>query len=56
MNASPWSQPAAVRFAWDEQAVPNLMNKEGLPASTFRTDPPREWCPPMTSPTTGDKR
>jgi sialate O-acetylesterase len=35
-------QPAAVRFAWDEQAVPNLMNKEGLPVSTFRTNPPPE--------------
>ena len=34
--------PTAVRFAWDERAVPNLMNKEGLPASTFRTNPPSE--------------
>ena len=30
--------PAAVRFAWDNIAVPNLMNKNGLPASSFRTD------------------
>jgi len=30
--------PVAVRFAWREDAVPNLMNKEGLPASPFRTD------------------
>jgi sialate O-acetylesterase len=36
------NRPTAVRFAWDEQAVPNLINKEGLPASTFRTDPPSE--------------
>jgi hypothetical protein len=32
----------AVRFAWDEQAVPNMVNKEGLSASTFRTDLPQE--------------
>jgi sialate O-acetylesterase len=31
-------KPAAVRFAWHEEAEPNLMNKEGLPASPFRTD------------------
>jgi len=37
-----WSEavtrPVAVRFAWDQQAQPNLINKEGLPASPFRTD------------------
>ncbi|MBN1346615.1 MAG: 9-O-acetylesterase [Phycisphaerae bacterium] len=27
---------AAVRFAWRQDAVPNLMNKEGLPVSAFR--------------------
>lgn len=32
------TKPVAVRFAWDEQAMPNLMNKEGLPAGSFRTD------------------
>jgi len=31
-------QPAAVRFAWHDDAAPNLANKEGLPASPFRTD------------------
>lgn len=31
-------QPVAVRFAWDNIAEPNLFNKEGLPASAFRTD------------------
>lgn len=31
-------KPVAVRFAWDDTAEPNLMNKEGLPASPFRTD------------------
>jgi sialate O-acetylesterase len=30
--------PQAVRFAWDETATPNLANKNGLPASPFRTD------------------
>ncbi|MEN6561624.1 MAG: sialate O-acetylesterase [Acidobacteriota bacterium] len=30
--------PKAVRFGWDQLAVPNLANKEGLPASPFRTD------------------
>jgi sialate O-acetylesterase len=30
--------PVAVRFAWDNTAEPNLMNKDGLPASSFRTD------------------
>ena len=31
-------KPVAVRFAWNEIAEPNLTNKEGLPASPFRTD------------------
>lgn len=30
--------PVAIRFGWDRTAEPNLMNKEGLPASPFRTD------------------
>jgi sialate O-acetylesterase len=30
--------PAAVRFGWNMEAEPNLMNKSGLPASPFRTD------------------
>jgi sialate O-acetylesterase len=28
--------PVAMRFAWDKSAEPNLMNKDGLPASAFR--------------------
>lgn len=32
------ANPVAVRFAWDQDAEPNLSNKEGLPASPFRTD------------------
>lgn len=31
-------KPKAVRFAWDETAQPNFFNKDGLPASPFRTD------------------
>jgi sialate O-acetylesterase len=31
-------RPAAVRYAWRDDAAPNLINKEGLPASPFRTD------------------
>jgi sialate O-acetylesterase len=30
--------PKAVRFGWSQIAVPNLINKAGLPASPFRTD------------------
>ncbi len=30
--------PVAVRYGWSNTAEPNLANKEGLPASTFRTD------------------
>jgi sialate O-acetylesterase len=32
------SQPVAVRLGWHQLATPNLGNKEGLPASPFRTD------------------
>jgi sialate O-acetylesterase len=32
------AKPEAVRYAWREDATPNLANKEGLPASPFRTD------------------
>ncbi|OHB72802.1 MAG: hypothetical protein A2V70_18230 [Planctomycetes bacterium RBG_13_63_9] len=31
-------KPVAVRFGWHDTASPNLLNKEGLPASPFRTD------------------
>ncbi|MHB9030488.1 MAG: sialate O-acetylesterase, partial [Candidatus Latescibacterota bacterium] len=37
-----WSEkiasPVAVRYAWDDNPVCNLYNKEGLPAAAFRTD------------------
>ena len=30
--------PKAVRFGWLQTATPNLANRQGLPASPFRTD------------------
>ena len=33
------ANPVAVRFGWHQTAEPNLVNKEGLPASPFRTHP-----------------
>lgn len=32
------TEPVAVRFAWHELAMPNLVNVTGLPAIPFRTD------------------
>lgn len=32
------ANPVAVRFAWTNNAEPNLFNQSGLPASPFRTD------------------
>lgn len=32
------TKPRYIRFAWDETAQPNFINKEGLPARPFRTD------------------
>jgi len=29
--------PVAVRYGWGNDALPTLLNKEGLPASPFRT-------------------
>jgi sialate O-acetylesterase len=37
------AKPAAVRFGWNQEAEPNLTNKDGLPASPFRTD---DWLVP----------
>jgi sialate O-acetylesterase len=31
-------KPVAVRYGWSNTAEPNLANKDGLPASSFRTD------------------
>ena len=33
------ANPVAVRFGWHQSAEPNFVNKEGLPASPFRTYP-----------------
>jgi sialate O-acetylesterase len=42
------AQPIAVCFAWSQVATPNLMNKEGLPASAFRAGqvPTSQPAPP----------
>ncbi len=37
VSAASVSQPKHVRFAWHQLAEPNLSNKNGLPASPFRT-------------------
>jgi sialate O-acetylesterase len=31
-------EPKAARFGWHQTAEPNLINREGLPASPFRTE------------------
>ncbi len=38
VSASSVAKPVAVRYAWANNPVANLYNKEGLPASPFRTD------------------
>jgi len=38
VNSDEVAEPVAVRFGWRDTAEPNLINKEGLPASPFRTD------------------
>jgi sialate O-acetylesterase len=38
VSSSAVTKPEAVRFGWRDTANPNLVNKEGLPASPFRTD------------------
>ncbi|MCE5279144.1 MAG: hypothetical protein LLG03_14080 [Planctomycetaceae bacterium] len=38
VSAAEVKEPANVRFGWDNAAVPNLINKEGLPASPFSTE------------------
>jgi sialate O-acetylesterase len=37
VSAAAVAEPKAVRFAFSQIAEPNLMNKEGLPAGTFRS-------------------
>ncbi|MBC3539078.1 sialate O-acetylesterase [Rufibacter sediminis] len=38
VSAKEVKKPVAVRFGWNNTAVPNLFGKNGLPASSFRTD------------------
>jgi sialate O-acetylesterase len=38
VSAESVAKPVAVRFAWHQEAEPNLSNKDGLPASPFRSD------------------
>lgn len=38
VSAASVKEPKHVRFGWHEEAEPNLSNKDGLPASPFRTD------------------
>lgn len=38
INSPVEGDPVAVRFAWDELAIPNLFNAAGLPVLPFRTD------------------
>ncbi len=38
VSAPSLKKPLYVRFAWSENAQPNFINKEGLPAVPFRTD------------------
>jgi len=38
VSSSAVPDPAALRFAWKEDAQPNLFNKAGLPAEPYRTD------------------
>jgi sialate O-acetylesterase len=38
VEANEVASPAQVRFGWHNVANPNLVNKEGLPASPFQTD------------------
>jgi hypothetical protein len=38
LYAADVADPVSIRFAWDELAMPNLMNGAGLPTSAFRAD------------------
>lgn len=37
LSSAQVKEPVAMRFAWNKAAVPNLINKAGLPASAFRS-------------------
>ncbi|MFA7368486.1 MAG: hypothetical protein WC334_02465, partial [Kiritimatiellales bacterium] len=38
ISAESVKEPQAVRYGWKKWFIPTLFNKEGLPASPFRTD------------------
>ncbi len=38
VSCSEVAEPKAVRYAFHSESMPNLVNREGLPASPFRTD------------------
>jgi sialate O-acetylesterase len=42
VSAPSVEKPTAVRYGWADFPVVNLANKEGLPASPFRTDAPKD--------------
>jgi sialate O-acetylesterase len=44
------SRPVAVRFGWRDDAQPNLINEEKLPAMPFRSDRWRRMTEPITAP------
>jgi sialate O-acetylesterase len=48
-------QPVAVRYGWANYPVVNLWNKQGLPASPFRTDTFRITTQPMPQSATGPR-
>jgi sialate O-acetylesterase len=41
VSASGIQRPVAVRYGWTNVPVVNLFNKDGLPATPFRTDAPQ---------------
>jgi sialate O-acetylesterase len=41
--------PVAVRYGWADNPACNLYNKEGLPASPFRTDTWEETATPVVA-------
>jgi len=45
LSAAGVQHPVAMRFAWSQRALPNLMNEAGLPAGAFRAGrvPKRDW-------------
>ena len=52
VSAATVKKPIAVRYGWADFPVVNLFNKEGLPASPFRTD---NFPPPAPAPVKAKK-